>query len=82
MMKKCLVFIGLLFSVCLVQAQSLPLLRPVPDYAFAHFNHNRILYPGNDSTAMERFFSKLDSVEKETQERFFAISAKMYQSFY
>lgn len=35
--------------------------RDVPDYSFANFDRNKILYPG-DSLAMERFFHKLDSL--------------------
>lgn len=48
--------------VGLLKAQDQPLLRPVPDYGFARFEHNQILYPSGDSTAMERFFQKMDSV--------------------
>ena len=60
-MKKWLVFIGLLLLNRLLVAQALPLVKPVPDYEFAHFDRNKILYPG-DSLAMERFFQKMDSV--------------------
>ena len=35
--------------------------RKTPDYAFANFDHTKILYPG-DSLAMERFFDKLDTL--------------------
>jgi lysophospholipase L1-like esterase len=42
-------------------AQDLPLVKPVPNHAFAHFERNQIQYPG-DSLAMERFFQKMDSV--------------------
>ena len=45
----------------LLVAQDLPLVKPVPDLAFAHLERNQILYPG-DSLAMERFFQKMDSV--------------------
>ena len=45
----------------LLMAQDLPLVKPVPDLAFAHLERNQILYPG-DSLAMERFFQKMDSV--------------------
>ena len=61
MMKKWLVFIGLLLINRLLLAQTLPLVKSVPDYSFAHFERNKILYPG-DSLAMERFFQKMDSV--------------------
>ncbi len=60
-MKKCLVVIGLLFAYKLIVAQTLPLVKSVPNYEFAHFERNQILYPG-DSVAMERFFQKMDSV--------------------
>ena len=62
MMKKWLVFIGLILITRLLSAQTLPLVKPVPDLPFAHFEHNKIIYPG-DSLAMERFFQKMDSVE-------------------
>lgn len=60
-MKKWLVFIGLLLSYGLLFTQTLPWVKSVPSYKFAHFEHNNILYPG-DSLAMERFFQKMDSV--------------------
>ena len=60
-MKKWLVFIGLLLVYRQLSAQTLPLVKPVPDLPFAHLDHNKIIYPG-DSLAMERFFQKMDSV--------------------
>ena len=60
-MKKWLVFIGLFLFSRLLVAQDLPLVKPVPSHAFAHFERNQIQYPG-DSLAMERFFQKMDSV--------------------
>lgn len=60
-MKRWLVFIGLLLTMRLLVAQTLPLVKPVPDLPFAHLEHNKIIYPG-DSLAMERFFQKMDSV--------------------
>ena len=60
-MKKWLVFIGLLLVYRLLAAQTLPLVKPLPDLPFAHLDHNKIIYPG-DSLAMERFFQKMDSV--------------------
>ena len=60
-MNKWMVFIGLLLANRLLVAQALPLVKFVPDYPFAHFEHNQLLYPG-DSLPMERFFSKMDSV--------------------
>lgn len=60
-MKKWLIFIGLLLTMRLLVAQTLPLVKSVPDLPFAHLDHNKIIYPG-DSLAMERFFQKMDSV--------------------
>lgn len=60
-MKKWWVFIGLLLTYCQLMAQTLPFVKQVPNYSFAHFEHNAILYPG-DSLPMERFFQKMDSV--------------------
>ena len=60
-MRKWLVFIGLLLVYRQLSAQTLPLVKPVPDLPFAHLERNQIIYPG-DSLAMERFFQKMDSV--------------------
>ena len=60
-MKKLLVAIGLLLALCPCFAQTGPLLRPIEDLEFAHFERNRLIFPG-DSLAMERFFAKMDSV--------------------
>ena len=60
-MKKWLVFLGLLLVYGHLFTQSLPLVKSVPNYKFAHFKRNTLLYPG-DSLAMERFFQKMDSV--------------------
>lgn len=60
-MRKWLAFIMLLLAYGMLLAQDSTLLKPVPDLPFAHFDRNRIVFPG-DSTAMERFFSKMDSV--------------------
>ena len=60
-MRKWLAFITLLFAYGMLVAQDTTLLKPVSDLPFAHFDRNRIVFPG-DSTAMERFFSKMDSV--------------------
>ena len=65
-MKRCLfIAIGWLL-VLTVRAQVEPLLRPIPDYGFAHFERNHLVIPG-DSTAMERFFCKMDSVIQKGQ---------------
>ena len=42
MMKKCLVFIGLLLITKLLAAQALPLVKPVPDLPFAHFESRNV----------------------------------------
>ena len=60
-MKKLLIIIGLTFSCIWLAAQDLPLLKPIDDRSFAHFERNHLVFPG-DSAAMERFFSKMDSV--------------------
>ncbi len=60
-MRKWLVYIGLMLVCRMLVAQDLPLVKAVPNYDFAHFEHNQIQYPG-DSLAMERFFQKMDSV--------------------
>ena len=60
-MKKRLLTIVLLVAYGLLPAQYLPLLKPVPEYSFANFDRNRIVYPG-DSLALELFFRKMDSV--------------------
>ena len=60
-MKKLLLAIGLLLALCPSFAQKKPLLRPIEDLDFAHFERNGLIFPG-DSLAMERFFDKLDSV--------------------
>ena len=56
-----MIAIGLLLGLS-AQAQPMPKLRPLPDCKFAHFGHNRLIYPNGDNEAMERFFSKMDSV--------------------
>lgn len=60
-MRKLLTTIGLFLAFVTLQAQNAPLLCPLPDLSFAHFNRNHLIFPG-DSTAMERFFQKMDSV--------------------
>ena len=60
-MKKLLIAIGLLFVCSCLTAQNLPLLRPIDDLPFAHFERNHLIY-GGDSVAMERFLQKMDSV--------------------
>ena len=60
-MNKWLTFIVLLLASRMLVAQDMPLVKAVPDYGFAHFDRNQILYPG-DSLTMERFFQKMDSV--------------------
>ena len=60
-MKRFLIAIGLLLTCGALVAQTLPLLKSVPNYPFTHFEQNGLVYPG-DSLSMERFFQKLDSV--------------------
>lgn len=60
-MKRFLIAIGLLLTCGALEAQTLPLLKSVPNYPFTHFELNGLVYPG-DSLSMERFFQKLDSV--------------------
>ena len=60
-MKKLLIAIGLLLVCQWAAAQNLPLMKPIDDRSFAHFERNHLIYPG-DSVAMERFFQKMDSV--------------------
>lgn len=60
-MRNLLNIIGLLFAFVAMQAQELPLQRPILDLDFANFDRNHLIFPG-DSVAMERFFQKMDSV--------------------
>ena len=61
-MKRLSAFIGLMLaSICLF-GQGEIVLRPLPDYDFAHFERNHLIYPSGDSMAMERFFVKMDSI--------------------
>ena len=60
-MRRWLFFFGLALGWCHLIAQDKPLMRQIPDYSFAHFERNHLIFPG-DSTAMERFYQKMDSV--------------------
>ena len=60
-MKKLLTTIGLIIAFVTLRAQNTPLMCPLPDLGFGHFDQNHLIFPG-DSTAMERFFQKMDSV--------------------
>ena len=60
-MKRWLVFFGLALVWSDLLGQDKPLMRHIPDYNFAHFERNHLIFPG-DSTAMERFYQKMDSV--------------------
>lgn len=60
-MKRLLITIGLFLACQWAAAQNLPLMRPIDDLPFAHFERNHLIFPG-DSADMERFFSKMDSV--------------------
>ncbi|MBR4392226.1 MAG: hypothetical protein IKT08_09015 [Bacteroidales bacterium] len=61
-MRRILLLLTILLtlSVGFSHAQG-PLKRSVPDFPFANFDRNQLLYPG-DSLAMERFFDKLDTL--------------------
>ena len=60
-MKRVLVTFFWALATLTAYSQIQPLMKAVPDYTFAHFERNRIVYPG-DSLPMERFFQKMDSV--------------------
>ena len=60
-MKRRSLIIGCLLAGLFAQAQSLPLQRPLPDLDFAHFERNHLIF-SDDSSSMERFFQKMDSV--------------------
>ena len=61
-MRRLLATIGLMLVYACLFGQSEIALRPLPDYDFTHFERNHILYPSGDSMAMERLFTKMDSV--------------------
>ena len=61
-MKRLAVFTGLMLACVCLFAQTEIVLRPLPDYDFTHFERNHLIYPSGDSTAMEGFFTKMDSV--------------------
>ena len=60
-MRRLLLVTGLFLATFGLIGQTSPLMKPLPDCAFAHFERNHLIFPG-DSTAMERFYQKLDSV--------------------
>ena len=60
-MKRTLVTLFWALACLTVIAQTPPLAKAIPDYPFAHFERNRLVYPG-DNQPMERFFQKMDSV--------------------
>ncbi len=64
-MKKLALFIGLFSASIGLFGQTDIRLRPLPDYPFTHFNRNHLIFPSGDSTSMEFFFTKLDSVINE-----------------
>ena len=60
---KRLVFVLGWIGVCIgLFGQTNIVLRPLPEYSFANFERNRLIFPSGDSMAMERFFAKMDSV--------------------
>ncbi len=60
-MKRLLITIPMLLACLWLTAQNKPLLKPIDDLSFAHFERNHLIFPG-DSVTMERFFQKMDSV--------------------
>ena len=60
-MRRLLLVTGLFLATFGLIGQTSPLMKPLPDCAFAHFERNHLIFPG-DCTAMERFYQKLDSV--------------------
>lgn len=60
-MKRCLLSIGLMLVCLMAVGQAQSLLCPIPDYGFANFDENQIVYPSGESPLMDRFFTKLDS---------------------
>ena len=62
MMRRGLLSIGCVLACLMAFGQAQPLLRPIHDYDFAHFEQNQILYPSGDSMMMEHLFAQLDSV--------------------
>ena len=60
-MRRLLIAIGMLLVCQWAAAQNLPLMKPIDDRSFAHFERNHLVFPG-DNVAMERFFQKMDSV--------------------
>ena len=61
-MKRLVWIMGLLFVYANLFGQTDIVLRPLPEYSFTHFERNHLSYPSDDSMAMERFFTKMDSV--------------------
>ena len=61
-MKRLAWVFGLLFVCANLFGQTDIVLRPLPEYGFTHFERNHLVYPSGDSMAMERFFTKMDSV--------------------
>lgn len=59
-MRRIIILLLLTLSVTTTFAQG-TVRRDTPDYPFANFDRNRIIYPG-DSLSMERFFGKLDTL--------------------
>lgn len=61
-MKRLAWIMGLLFVYANLLGQTDIVLRPLPEFSFTHFERNHLIYPSGDSMAMERFFTKMDSV--------------------
>jgi len=61
-MRRLVMLCGLALFCLWLMGQEAIMPRQLPDYEFIHFEKNHLLYPSDESAAMERFFSKLDSV--------------------
>ena len=61
MMRRVLLTLFWVLLGWAAMGQSQPLMKNIPEYPFAHFEQNGLIYPG-DSLSMEHFFQKLDSV--------------------
>ena len=61
-MKRWWMLTGWILACLCLFGQTEIALRSLPNYSFTHFDKNHLVYPSGDSTSMERFFMKMDSV--------------------
>lgn len=61
-MKRLSFFLGFVVSCISLFGQNGIALRPLPEYDFAHFERNHLIYPSGRSKTLDRFFKKMDSV--------------------